>query len=69
MPAKTVLNLVIDFYDHNDKLISAGGFTALEEAVRAARTGLATHNARHAFVRDMDRNGVIVDMVHVDVLP
>lgn len=63
------MTLVIEFYDRDKKLAAERCLGTLDDAMKAARTDLAVHKARHALVRDIDRGDMVLELAHCDVLP
>lgn len=69
MQPESGMTLVIEFYDHDEKLAAERCLGTIDDALKAARASLAIHKARHALVRDLDRDGMVIELVHRDVLP
>jgi hypothetical protein len=59
----------IDYYLGDKKVAVAIAPPVIDDAVKAARDGLALHNARYAHVVDLLKTGKVVELVHCDVRP
>jgi hypothetical protein len=63
------MNLRIDFYVGEQKLSAVPAPPSVQDAIRAAREGLVSHNARYARIVDLNKDARLVEMVHQDVRP